>query len=820
MMGIRNALRELRQHPARLVAVVLAVAISVAFVTASLVFTDTETRAIGKAVTARTSASDVVVGLAGHASPGRLASMAAVPGVAHVEPSYTGYAEFSSAQGAGELNLDSLPRDQQLRWSGLSSGAWPRTPTELTVDSTTARQYGLSVGQQLTFAWQGARSGRRMRVTGITDESRSLFSGLNSSAVVDVSYFTSQKGVDPFQFLVVAADSTTPGAVASLLRAVLPPDSTVQTADELTASTLAGLTRGADVFRYLLLVFGGIAMLVGAILITNTFAILVVQRRRQIGLLRAVGASAAQVRRGLLVEAVLVGAVGSLLGVALGIALGAVGSGVTGSLSVGLAVPPIGVLAAAGLGVVVTVLAAWLPAGGATRIAPLEALRPVADELTSKRRSARWRNVSFLLMALGAVLAVVAVRVGSHNLVLAIAGSMVLAVGILLAAPTFLPPVLRLVGAVIGSAGPAPRLATANARRNPSRVAATCTALMLGVGLIVTLQVGAASIKSTVNDNLDGRFPVDVTVTNPSGPLAPQVIAAVTAIGGLTATTPVRTTTVSVRGTDPRTRIAVAGLPPGAAQVVAAGFERLGGQVVLGARSTLQGLGVKSGEQLRLSFGRQTLALQAQASDIAQGHTLVVTDRTLAMLNPRAPITAIWGAAADRSQAQTVMANARRAGGQQPGLQVGGSLEEAAALDRILDSLLAVATGLLGVAVLIALIGVGNTLGLSVLERTRESALLRALGLQRRDLSRMLAIEATVLALVGAGVGIVAGALFGWIGTVAVVAEANLSSPRFSLPVGQLLAVVAVAVLASLLASVIPGRRAALASPTEALADV
>lgn len=817
---MRNALLELRQHPARLVAVLLAVTISVAFVTACLVFTDTETRAIGKSITARTSASDVVVGLAGHATPRTLASMAAVPGVARIEPSYTGYAEFVSAQGAGDLVLDSLPKDPRLRWANLSSGTWPRTPTELTVDTTTAEQYGWSVGQDISLAHPGSRSGQRMRISGITGESRSLLSGLSSSAFVDASYFTSQRNVGPFQLLVVADASASPGAVAAGLTAVLPPDSTVQTADELTASTLADLTRGADVFRYLLLVFGGIAMLVGAILITNTFAIVVVQRRRQIGLLRAVGASTAQVRRGLLAEAVLVGAAGSLLGAGLGIALGAVGAAVTGSLAAGLAVPAAGLVAAAGLGLVVTVLATWLPAGRATRVAPLEALRPVADEQSTRRRSARWRNVSFLLMGAGTVLAVVAVQMGSHNLVLAIAGSMILAVGILLAVPAFLPPVLRLAGACVGRAGPVARLAAADALRNPSRVAATCTALMLGVGLIVTLQVGAASIKSTVDADLDSRFPVDVTVTNPDGPLSPQVVAAVRAIDGFTATSTVRRTTMSVRAGGPRTSIAVDGLPPEAAPVVAADFDQLDNQVVLAQRSTLEWLGVQPGGQLTLSFDRRTLALRAEASHLAQEGTLVVTDQTLTMLNPRAPVTSVWGAAAKRSEAQTVIADTRRAGGQQAGLEVGGSLEEAAALDKILDSLLTVATGLLGVAVLIALIGVGNTLGLSVLERSRESALLRALGLQRRDLRRMLAIEAALLALVGAVVGIAAGALFGWIGTAAVVQEANLTHPRFSLPVGQMLAVVAVAVLASLLASVIPGRRAALAAPTEALAEV
>ncbi len=155
----------------------------------------------------------------------------------------------------------------------------------------------------------------------------------------------------------------------------------------------------------------------------------------------------------------------------------------------------------------------------------------------------------------------------------------------------------------------------------------------------------------------------------------------------------------------------------------------------------------------------------------------------------------------------------------QPGLGLAGSLEQAASIDSLLDTVLAVATGLLAVAVAIALIGVGNTLGLSVIERTRESALLRALGLQRRQLRLMLLVEAVLLALVGAVVGIVAGIGFGMIGVVALVKEINLAALHFSMSAGQTIAVVLVAIVAGALASVIPGRRAAVAAPTAALAD-
>ncbi|MET0694920.1 MAG: FtsX-like permease family protein, partial [Propionibacteriaceae bacterium] len=817
---VRTALVELRQHPGRLAAVILAISISVAFVVAALVFTTTETHAIGQSVSARTSASDVVVEPAGALTPDQETSMSRVPGVADVEAGFEGFTDFASPRGAGQLMLDSLPTDSRLQWATLSAGRWPATATELAIDRSTAQQYELSVGQRLMFAgYEGPD--RAMEITGITDQSRSLFSGLTSSGFVAPTYFTQHPDLLPSRYLVLGDGSVPPQQLADAIRTLMPADSTVQTSAQATAAQLNELTRGADVFRYLLLVFGAIALLVGAIIITNTFTILVAQRRRQIGLLRAVGASTAQVRRGVLAEAAVIGFTGALLGVALGLGIAAIAAAISGSLASGLQIQPAGLLGAAALGLVVTVLAAMVPAARATRVPPLEALRPVADQVTAKRGSARLRNVAFLVIAAGALLDIVALRAPSHNLVLAIGGSMVLAVGILLAAPAFLPLVLRAAGRLTGRAGPVARLAGTNTVRNPGRAAATCVALMLGVGLIVTLQVGSASIKSTLNDTLDAELPVDVIVSNPSGALSPAVVSAVREVDGLKATTVVPMARVGVRIPDHEDQqVRVAGLTPDAAQVVAAGFEALTDQVVLAQSATLKSWGIKAGDSVNLTYDRRSVAFTAEQSDVAPQGVVVVTQGRLAQLDPQARVGAIWGAATSRSEAGDVMAAVRQASGQQPGLELGGSLQEAAALDKVLDSLLAVATGLLGVAVLIALIGVGNTLGLSVIERTRESALLRALGLQRRDLRLMLAVEAALLALVGAVVGIAAGVLFGWIGTAAVVKESNLDGVHFAMSATQTGAVVLVAILAGVLASVIPGRRAALASPTQALAEV
>lgn len=817
---LQTSWREVRHHPSRLVATGLAIMISVGFLVACLTFVATETHSIGQRLSAKTSSSDVIVRL--DQDPGGRVQdrLAHLPGAAATAATYTGYVEFASPQGAGQLSLDSLAAEP-FRWSELTSGTWPARADEVAVGAGAARSYGLGVGSVIEVADGPQRAARPIRVTGILAEGRSLFAEAGSSAVVDVSYFASRPGglAGP-TLLIKAVPGVEAGELAARASGVLPPDTSVRTSAAETQATLDQITNDAAVFRYLLLVFAGIALLVGAMIIINTFTIVVAQRRRQLGLLRAVGASTAQVRRQLVTEATIIGAVGSAAGVALGLVITVAAAAVTGSLADGL-IAPIGQLAAAfGAGVLLTWAAALVPAQRATRVTPLEALRPVTDAGT-RRRSTRLRTVvGGVIVAIGVAVIIAALRLTGQNVLVAIGGAMVLAVGILVSAPLFLPAVLRLAARGVGRLGVTSRLATLNLVRNPARAAATCTALMLAVGLIVTLQVGAASLKATTNATLDLEFPVDVTLTNPLGPLAPGVQPAVAAVPGIKATLPVKMVEAKITGagSDVET-IKLAGLGADAGTVVSAGAEQVVDGIALAHPFTLQMLGRRAGDPIRLRYQGREQSFTLRASDVADAGMLVITDPALTRLAPDAPMAAVWAAAADREHAAEVMAGVRKVMGRQPGLALSGSLEQAASINTLLDTLLRVATGLLAVAVAIALIGVGNTLGLSVIERTRESALLRALGLQRRQLRLMLLVEAVLLALVGAVIGIAAGMLFGYVGVAALVKETDLAAVRFSMSVPQTLGVVVITALAGALASVLPGRRAALAAPTAALAD-
>ena len=272
--------------------------------------------------------------------------------------------------------------------------------------------------------------------------------------------------------------------------------------------------------------------IVGAMIIGNIFGIVVAQRRRQLGLLRALGATRAQIRRALLVEAIVVGVLGALLGVGLGIAIAAAATVISGSLSAGLAVRPLPLVLAAVAGVTVTLVSALAPARRAMVVSPLDALSPVADATTARRSGLIRAIIGGTLGLLGAATVLGALhRGGSGTLVLSVAGSALLAAAVIGLAPVYLPPVFRGVARLLQGSRPSVRLAAANTVRNPARAAAVCASLMLGVGLIVTLQVGAASMQSSTRASVRQEFPIDAIVRTPSGALPSDVVTGVRELG-------------------------------------------------------------------------------------------------------------------------------------------------------------------------------------------------------------------------------------------------------------------------------------------------
>lgn len=819
---LTTTLAEIKAHPTRLLGVLLAVGLSIGFVVACVVFVDTEAAAIKRSVAAQTAGSSVVVRPIDDRD--LLPAITGTPGVAAAELSRSTWVGFTAGGENGTLEVGAQPKDSRLQWRTLTRGVWPQRDDEVAIGQQTAQRVGVTVGDTIRVRTSApipigggstpADITRDLRVVGLLDESASLFSDLQNLGVVAPSstLLTNTSG----EYLVIALPDVSADDLAAALQQRLPSDTEVMTSSAFAEQRLSELSGGIDVIRTMLLAFGSIAALVGSMIISNTFGIVVAQRRRQIALLRAVGATRQQVRRALLGEAVLVGAAGAVLGLVLGLCVAAVAVAVVGSLDAGLALRPLPLALAALAGVAITVVAALAPARRSVVVSPLDALRPVHDPVTARRAGRVRALVGGTLGLIGAaVVGAALARGGSGALVLTIGGSALLAVAIIGLAPAYLPPVFRACARLLESSRPSVRLAAANTVRNPARAAAVCTALMLGVGLIVTLQVGAASVKLSTEASLRNEFPVDAIIRSAPTPLPSEVLTQVRQLPEVRAAIAVSSVEAAVSNGSVR----LDGLGPEAGSVVAAGLSRLDSGTALVHASTLGMFDKSDGDSVAIRVGQRTQTFTLRSSDIADFGALVITTQALAKLAPNAPITAVWAAARPDADPAAVMDGIRTVAAAHPALEVGGSLEQAAATSSLLDTLLTISTALTAVAVVIALVGLGNSLALSVIERSRESAVLRALGLQRRQLRWMLAAEAVLLALIGAGVGVVAGIGFGILGAAAIAAEGGFAEARFAISATQTATVVTVSILAGALASVLPGRRAARARPVEALAE-
>ncbi|MDN5727408.1 MAG: ABC transporter permease, partial [Propionibacteriales bacterium] len=777
--------------------------ISVGFVSTILVFLDTETNATARQVAGPVSRADLVITTQDTTLVDKInTAVDRVDGVDRVEPTYSTYGSI----GRSGVELTSALPDR-LQWQGLDAGRWPGEG-EIAVSTRLADSAGVSIGDQLAVSRYGEDSSP-LRVVGILPDSTSLLCGLSDQAVVAPGWF------DPASANTVWAVTLDPGADPATVRQAIEsamPGASVATSTEYAQMLVTDLTQGVDVYRAILLVFGAIALLVSMMIISNTFTILIAQRRRQIGLLRAVGAGVGQVRRSLLGEALIIGAIGSVLGVLIGIGLGAAGAAASGSLSAGLRLPPS--LAAAGVaGLAITVLAALVPALRTSAVMPLEALRS-APESTRSRPIGMISAIGSVAVLVGGIgLLVWSFQISSQVLLVTVAGSFLLALAVLMAAPVYVPLLIKVLGVVPARLGTTGRLAAVNAVRNPRRTAATSLALMLAVGLIVTLQVGSASVKASAVNGIDNRYPVPLIISSYDKPLPPGLSGQLAAVTGVGAATEV----ISAEGTIGNTTTDIQGLAPDASMVI--------NDLALDDHTLLVGPTqaldwVTDGQQVSLTSGDVQVPVTVRISRVADSGP-VTTAATVRALDPRAKLTGIWCSVPDRTTeaARATLEQVNNTVPDRADVSVGGSLAESVTLNEVLDALLLVATVLLGAAVAIALIGVGNTLGLSVLERTRESALLRALGMYRGQLRAMLAIEALLLALVGALVGILAGIGFGWLGARALLAE--MEQPVvFAMSWPQTALDVLIAAVAGLAASVLPAHRAAQASPTEALAEV
>jgi putative ABC transport system permease protein len=853
---LRTTLAGLKSRLARLVLSSIAIVLGVAFVSGTLIMGDALSASLNDGFAKEARNVDVVVqpdysgasaSSAAKITHDTLATVRQVPGVASAGIRDRVSAAIIGSNGKAEDgSIASMPDDPELVPFDLTQGVFPAGAGEVAVEKVTAESGRLAVGQQISVLDKDDKA-IPLTISGIYDQGVNVGFGGKQVAVNAAGFAPFDEGYGADALVVSAQPGVDQQALADRVKtAVALPNFEVLTGTAFTADLLSSINRQASSITQFMLVFALIALVVASMVIYNTFTILIAQRTRELALLRCVGAERKQVFQGVLIEAVVIGFVASVIGLVLGIGLSAalqatVASSTFGSEGAAVHVPVTltTVLVSFAVGVLVTVLSAVLPARKATRVAPIEALRSQPDSQEEVARTSKKRIVAVVVLTLiGAALVALGFSAGDSPeiAVFAIgAGTMVLLIAVVALGPIIVGPIHRLLGALPELMFGVPaKLASGNARRNPKRTAATTAALMIGVAVVTMVTVVATSAKETQNREIDKQYPADFTVESSvyTSRLPVSVVDKISARPEVAKAAPESSLYVLTGDGPASTNFTLSGISPSILgdlirpDIVSGDLAEVGpgtvaisdevaqrGDLRLGSDVTVKASNVKDGN----AGPAEKLTVVALFKSV--GSTSAYTDMSV--------IPKLWPESAGYDNVLVKLKDGVSAGDGRtaveqsvadvPVAKVTGAAEAKDELNSQVNSVLALIWALIGLAVVIALFGIANTLTLSVLERTRESALLRALGLTKGQLRFMLVIESILMALMGAIIGVVMGSVFAWLMIKAMSQDSF--ELVFSVPVGQVLVLLVAAALAAVLAAALPARRAARASIVAGMAE-
>ena len=829
---LKLSLRSLLMHKLRLFLTVAAVTVGVAFVSGTFVLSDTMSKAFdelyagltkGTDVAVRAKASYTDITTQGQVRPlvdDVVERVADVPGVAVAEGSVTGFAlvldkDGEPVQPGGAPTLGaSTSVDERLAGDfSYREGRAPTAPDEVALDAATAAKAGYTVGDRAGIVFQDGTG--TFTVVGVVG-----FGETDSLAGATMAAFetsTAQKllgktgRVD--QVAVVAEDGVSAEELRDDIAAVLPAGSEALTGRELADESSAAVREGLGMFTNILLVFAAVSVFVGSFVIWNTFNVLVAQRRREVALLRSVGATRRQVLGGIVVEAAAIGLVSATIGLLGGVGLA---TGIRALLgAIGLEVPttaaavePRTVVAALLVGVVVTVVAAVVPAWSATRVAPVEALRSATPTSTS---IGRVRRTAGVLLLLAGVLGLVGSAVRGDSPVAAALGTLLAFAGLVTAGPLLARGMAGLVDR--GPRGGGWRLAARNIARAPQRSAATALALTIGLTVVCGVAVTAASAKASIADAVNGGNRSDL-ILKPVGQgsgMSPAVADVLRERDDVGTVIEMRYSGARVDGSssfvvgmdvDGLTDVVDLG-------VVSGSIDDFGeGGMLLGVRQA-EALGLAAGDDITVTFpetGDVTLTVAGTFErDAIVGSAYVVSlDDFAANVTSRLDEAILVTTAGDAGVSETKEA-VTAALADYPNVKVSDPAGLTADAQAQVDQMLGIVTALLLLAVVVAILGIVNTLVLSVVERTRELGLMRAVGATRQQVRSVVRRESVLLSLLGAVTGIALGTGAGVALTRALVEE-GISELR--VPVATLAVYLVMAALVGVLAAIGPARRA------------
>jgi putative ABC transport system permease protein len=831
-------LRGMLAHKVRLALTVASIALGVAFLAGTLVLTDTMHLAFDQLFGKVSAGTDAVVRAeaAYSQSDGISTSRAPIPasvltqvrkadGVRTAEGSVTGYALLTDNSGKAVLTSGgaptlgySMPADPALRGDvKLLSGTAPSGTHQVAIDATSAEEHHIALGSTIKVLFNGPT--QVFTVVGTVGFGGEKNLGGTTGAYFDSATAQQVLGAPGFfDSINVSADpGVTPAALAQRINAVLPDGAEAVTGATVVKESADAVNEDLRFVTVLFMIFAGIALFVGSFIIWNTFTMTITQRSREIALLRAIGATRRQVNRSLIVEALLLGLLASGVGIGLGLlvakGLNLLMDAVGFSLpSTSMQVEPRTIVVSLLVGTVVTVVAALVPAYRATKVLPVEALR---DAVPGAGNPTRKRIIAGAIVTVIGLTGLFMTLYADLNMKLFGPSLLAIIVGVLMLLPAAARPLASLIGVPLRLRGMPGELARQNAMRNPRRTSSTAAALMVGLTLVVSMGVFASSLKASFGDVIGDSINADLFVTSSStqapgfSPEVIKVVKGVSGVGSVTASgwgqARFGGSDSSYSAVDPAT--AADGLNLG---VSSGSVAALGTTGVVVAQSAATSHGWKVGDVIQSEFaatGKHNLRvvgiyngkgwigddfiISIAAQTAAAGQQL--TSSGLVRLAP----------GADRSTVQSAITAALADHPDAKVLDRKGFEKEASGF---IDKLLTFVTVMLLLAVLIALLGIVNTLVLSVFERTRELGLLRAVGMTRAQVRAMVRWESVVISLIGA----LAGAALGiGLGLALSQALADEGIKAISIPGLQVTLYVVLAAVAGVLAAIGPARSAA-----------
>ncbi|MEU8729632.1 FtsX-like permease family protein [Streptomyces tendae] len=830
----RTALRNVFAHKARLLMTVLAVMLGVAFVSGTLVFADTLSNAFRNQ--SAKSYDDVAVAVTSHADPDDpkvepglsgevLDKISAVDGVAGVYGRVEGFAGVADPDGkligVGWSNKGSnfAPgKDGKDAAYTFTDGSGPVKDGQIALDEESAAKGEYKVGDRVRVATNGPV--KEYTLSGVfTTEDGAVNAGgslvLFDTAVAQKQYLAPGYFEDA---TVTAAPGADDAKVLAAVEPLLPDSAEARTGKALADEQADQIEQGLGNLKQVLLGFAGIALFVGIFLISNTFTMLVAQRTKEIALMRAVGASRRQITRSVLAEAALVGLVASAVGFALGVGL-AVGLR-SGMAAADMKMPdgPLvlsatPVVAAFAVGVLITVFAAWLPGRRAAKIPPVAAMNSVHAVATTKSLVVR-NSIGAAITAAGAAGIVAGASTGGDDGRMYIgAGAFLALIGVIVLIPLLSRPVIALVRPLLaGPFGVAGKLAGQNAVRNPRRTGATASALAIGLTLVTGLSVLGVTVGTAIDKMTTDNIKADYMVSMANGgDLDRSALAALEKADGVSAVSPQQDAYFRVDGD----YVSASAVTPGDIEkvlnvdVVSGSAGSLAEGRIAVAEKTAENRGWKPGDTVPVTFDddeKATLTVGAVYKD-SEFLSPVLVDRKVVDRHEAKPSIRQIFVKVDGGQSaanEKVLVDAL---GDNPAITVMDRQDIRDEFGGAINTLLNVMYGLLAMALIIAVLGVVNTLAMSVFERQQEIGMLRAIGLDRRRVKRMVRLEAVVISVFGAVVGIGLGTFLGW--AIGETVAEEIPGYALVLPWDRIGIFVVLAGLVGVLAAMWPARNAA-----------